>query len=212
MGQLGEAKAKAVLDRANEHMSAMRKALQLEIAERVERMADQVFKGVQQNRATIANNYLSVKGYAGSAKNAIVTFIQRGHGKGLSSVGDFLQTVAFSAVIRTKAAEGVGAGTTKLAPCFGGGIIPAVKELSKVNGLVNEYMRILTAGKKEGSSGQFVSVSGHALGLSSQVDSFTSLGSRLVAYQGFLAKLSAKLPKKSIMKPMSIPPPEWQGN
>merc|ERR1711959_656742 len=64
--QLGEAKAKAVLDRANEHMSAMRKALQLEIAERVERMADQVFKGVQQNRATIANNYLSVKGYAGS--------------------------------------------------------------------------------------------------------------------------------------------------
>merc|ERR1712072_1486062 len=81
--QLGEAKAKAVLDRANEHMSAMRKALQLEIAERVERMSDQVFKGVQQNRATIANNYLSVKGYAGSAKNSIVTFIQRGRGKAL---------------------------------------------------------------------------------------------------------------------------------
>merc|ERR1712205_218910 len=239
--QLGEAKAKAVLDRANEHMSAMRKALQLEIAERVERMADQVFKGVQQNRATIANNYLSVKGYAGSAKNSIVTFIQRGRGKALSSVGDFLQTVAFSAVIRTKAAEGVGAGASKLNPAFGGGIIPAVKELSKVNGLVNEYMRILTAvrmrwrmglgkyllgrlaeamqkkgiltvGKKEGASGQFVSVSGHALGLSSQVDSFSQLGSRLAAYQGFLAKLSAKLPKKSIMKPMSIPPPEWQGN
>merc|ERR1711904_485843 len=179
--QLGEAKAKAVLDRANEHMSAMRKALQLEIAERVERMADQVFKGVQQNRATIANNYLSVKGYAGSAKHSIVTFIQ---------------TVAFSAVIRTKAAEGVGAGATKLNPAFGGGIIPAVKELSKVNGLVNEYMRILTAvrmrwrmglgkyllgrlaeamqkkgilavGKKSGASGQFVYVSGHALGLSS---------------------------------------------
>merc|ERR1712139_300772 len=239
--QLGEAKAKAVLDRANEHMSAMRKALQLEIVERVERMADQVFKGVQQNRATIANNYLSVKGYAGSAKNSIVTFIQRGRGKALSSVGDFLQTVAFSAVIRTKAAEGVGAGATKLNPAFGGGIIPAVKELSKVNGLVNEYMRILTAvrmrwrmglgkyllgrlaeamqkkgvlavGKKGGASGQFVYVSGHALGLSSQVDSFTQLGSRLAAYQGFLAKLSAKLPKKSIMKPMSIPPPEWQGN
>jgi hypothetical protein len=239
--QLGEAKAKAVLDRANEHMSAMRKALQLEIAERVERMADQVFKGVQQNRATIANNYLSVKGYAGSAKNSIVTFIQRGRGKALSSVGDFLQTVAFSAVIRTKAAEGVGAGAAKLNPAFGGGIIPAVKELSKVNGLVNEYMRILTAvrmrwrmglgkyllgrlaeamqkkgilavGKKSGASGQFVYVSGHALGLSSQVDSFSQLGSRLAAYQGFLAKLSAKLPKKSIMKPMSIPPPEWQGN
>merc|ERR1712178_167548 len=34
-----ETKAKVVLDRATSHMSAMRKALQLEIAERVERMA-----------------------------------------------------------------------------------------------------------------------------------------------------------------------------
>merc|ERR1711904_6598 len=136
--QLGEAKAKVVLDRANSHMSAMRKALQLEIAERVERMADQVYKGVTSNRATIANNYLSVKGYAGTAKNAIVSYIQRGRGKGLASVGDFLQTVAFSSAIRTKAAEGVGAGATKLNPTLGGGMIPAVKELSKVNGLVNE--------------------------------------------------------------------------
>merc|ERR1711881_355177 len=84
--QLGEAKAKAVLDRANSHMSAMRKALQIVIAERVERMADNVFKSVQQKRGTIANNYLSVKGYAGAAKTAIVTFIQRGRGKALSSV------------------------------------------------------------------------------------------------------------------------------
>merc|ERR1712036_157158 len=238
--QLGEAKAKVVLDRANSHMSAMRKALQLEIAERVERMADNVYKAVTSNRATMANNYLSVKGYAGSAKNAIVSFIQRGHGKGLASVGDFLQTVAFSSTIRTKAEEGVGAGATKLNPAFGGSIIPVVKELSKVNGLVNEYMQIftqvrmrwrmglgkyllgrlaesmqkkgiLTVGKKEGASGQFVYVSGHALGLSSQVDSFTALGARLASYQQFLAKLSAKLPKVSIQKPMSIPPPEWQG-
>merc|ERR1712139_611879 len=136
--QLGEARGKEEEDRAHANISAMRKALKLEIAERVERMADQVFKGVQQNRATIANNYLSVKGYAGSAKNAIVSYIQRGHGKGLASVGDFLQTVAFSAAIRTKAAEGVGAGATKLNPAFGGSIIPVVKELSKVNGLVNE--------------------------------------------------------------------------
>jgi len=239
--QLGEAKAKVVLDRANSHMSAMRKALQLEIAERVERMADNVYKGVTSNRATIANNYLSVKGYAGSAKNAIVAYIQRGHGKGLASVGDFLQTVAFSSTIRTKAAEGVGAGATKLNPAFGGSIIPVVKELSKVNGLVNEYMQIftqvrmrwrmglgkyllgrlaesmqkkgiLTVGKKSGASGQFVYVSGHALGLSSQVDSFTKLGARLASYQHFLAKLSAKLPKVSIQKPMSVAPPEWQGN
>merc|ERR1711896_43579 len=239
--QLGEARGKEEEDRAHANISAMRKALKLEIAERVERMADQVFKGVQQNRATIANNYLSVKGYAGSAKNSIVTYIQRGHGKGLASVGDFLQTVAFSAAIRTKAAEGVGAGATKLNPVFGGGIIPAVKELSKVNGLVNEYMQIytavrmrwrmglgkyllgrlaesmqkkgvLTVGKKSGASGQFVYVSGHALGLSSQVSAFTGLGSRLAAYQGYLSKLTSKLPKTSIKKPMAVPPPEWQGN
>merc|ERR1711918_227587 len=129
----------------------------------------------------------------------------------LSSVGDFLQTVAFSAVIRTKAAEGVGAGATKLNPVFGGGIIPAVKELSKVNGRVDESMQkkgVLTVGKKSGASGQFVYVSGHALGLSSQVSAFTGLGSRLAAYLGYLSKLTSKLPKTSIKKPMNVPPPE----
>merc|ERR1719271_1865671 len=239
--QLGEAKAKAVLDRANSHMSAMRKALQIEIAERVERMADNVFKSVQQKRGTIANNYLSVKGYAGAAKTAIVAYIMRGRGRGLASIGDFLKTVAFQSSVRTKAAEGVGAGLSKLKPVFGGKIIPAVKELSKVNGLVNEYMQIftqvrmrwrmglgkyllgklaeamqkkgiLTVGKKSGASGQFVYVAGHALGLSSQVGSFTHLGARLVKYQGFLAHLSAKLPKTSIIKKVMVPPPEWKGN
>jgi len=239
--QLGEAKAKAVLDRANSHMSAMRKALQIEIAERVERMADHVFKSVQQKRGTIANNYLSVKGYAGAAKTAIVAYIMRGRGRGLASIGDFLKTVAFQSSVRTKAAEGVGAGLSKLKPVFGGKIIPTVKELSKVNGLVNEYMQIftqvrmrwrmglgkyllgklaeamqkkgiLTVGKKSGASGQFVYVAGHALGLSSQVGSFTHLGARLVKYQGFLAHLSAKLPKTSIIKKVMVPPPEWKGN
>jgi len=239
--QLGEAKAKAVLDRANSHMSAMRKALQIEIAERVERMADNVFKSVQQKRGTIANNYLSVKGYAGAAKTAIVAYIMRGRGRGLSSIGDFLKTVAFQSSVRTKAAEGVGAGLSKLKPVFGGKLIPTVKELSKVNGLVNEYMQIftqvrmrwrmglgkyllgklaeamqkkgiLTVGKKSGASGQFVYVAGHALGLSSQVGSFTHLGARLVKYQGFLAHLSAKLPKTSIIKKVMVPPPEWKGN
>merc|ERR1711912_219722 len=133
------------------------------------------------------------------------------------------------------ASEGVRAGASKLNPVFGGSIIPVVKELSKINGLVNEYMQIytavrmrwrmglgkyllgrlaesmqkkgvLTVGKKSGASGQFVYVSGHALGLSSQVSAFTGLGARLAAYQGFLAKLSAKLPKFSIHKPMSVAP------
>jgi len=221
--QLGEAKAKALQERAFSNIGAMKKALQGEIAERVERMGDRVFKTINQNRAKSANNYLAVKGYAGAARSRIVKYIQSGRGRNLLSVGDFLQSVALFSSIRTKAAYGVGAGATKVLPAFGGKLIPVVSELNKVNGLVNEYMKIitsvrlrwrmglgkyllgklaksiqgkgiLTVGKVEGKAGKWVYVSGHALGLSNRMNDFTKLSCRLHHYQSFLAKLSSKLP------------------
>jgi len=221
--QLGEAKAKAIQERAFSNIGAMKKALQGEIAERVERMGDRVFKTINHNRAKSANNYLAVKGYAGATRSRIVKYIQSGRGRNLLSVGDFLQSVALFSSIRTKAAYGVGAGATKVLPAFGGKLIPVVSELNKVNGLVNEYMKIitsvrlrwrmglgkyllgkvaksmqgkgiLTVGKVEGKAGKWVYVSGHALGLSNRMSDFTKLSCRLHHYQSFLAKLSAKLP------------------
>merc|ERR1711865_982427 len=100
--QLGEAKAKIVWERASSHVSAMQRAMQGEIAERVERMADNVFKTVQGNRATIANNYLAVKGFAGASKRPIFDYVARGKGRGLSSIGDFLSSVARSRASRLR--------------------------------------------------------------------------------------------------------------
>merc|ERR1719231_474215 len=67
--QLGEAKAKEVEDRATENAESMKRALTIEISQQVERMADTVLKTVLDDRGTIANNYLSVKGYAGAASD-----------------------------------------------------------------------------------------------------------------------------------------------
>jgi hypothetical protein len=239
--QLGEAKAKEVEDRGNTNIEAMKKALTIEIGEQVERMADTVLKTVLSDRGTIANNYLSLKGYAGAAQDTIMDYVQKGKGRGLSSIGEFLQAVAAVSAIKTKAAEGITAGSGKLTPPFGGAVITEVRDINKVNGLVNEYMNVysqvrmaypygigkyllekladsmtkggvLTIGKKSGASGQWVYLNGKTLGLSSRMSEFGAVGARLTHYQSFLAKLSAKLPHKEIVKPLSVAPPEWQGN
>merc|ERR1712022_73913 len=220
---------------------AIVKAMQGEIAERVERMADNVFKTVQGNRATIANNYLAVKGFAGASKSSIFNYVARGKGRGLSSIGDFLSSVASISSVKTKASEGIGAGLKKVMPAFSGKLIPVVNDINKVNGLVNEYMSvftqvrmrwrlglgkyllsklsaamqskgILTVGKKSGAAGQWVYPTGSALGLSSKFSDFQKIACRITHYQNFLSKLTSKLPKVSIVKPIKVAPPEWQGN
>merc|ERR1711861_3435 len=136
----------------------------------------------------------------------------------------------------TKAAEGISAGAGEIKAAFSGDIIPEVSEINKVNGLVDEYMRIyaqcrerwpyglgrylleklaesmtndgvLTVGKKEGASGQFVYMSGKSVGLSNKLDSFAAIGARVHHYQDALAALSAKLPVKKVVAPLSVPPP-----
>lgn len=239
--QIGEARAKEVLETSMSNINAAQRALSIEIGEQVERMADTVLKTVVQDRGTIANNYLSVKGYAGAASDTIMDYIQKGQGKGLSSIGDFLQSVAINSAVKTKPSEGVSAGSGTIEPAFGGDIIREVKEITKVNGLVDEYSKIfsqvngrwpfglgryllsklsdsmtkggiLKIGEKSGSSGQFVHVDGKTLGLSHRMGEFSDIGCRLHHYQSFLSKLSAKLPKTAVIKAITVKPPEWQGN
>merc|ERR1712100_950393 len=59
--QLGEARAKAVEERANENIAVTKKGLASQIAVQVENMADNVFRLVQGNRQKIADNYLSLR-------------------------------------------------------------------------------------------------------------------------------------------------------
>merc|ERR1711871_1699133 len=145
--QIGEAKSQEVLDRGMTNVNAMGRAMMVEIAEQVERMADNVLKTVSEDRQTMANNYLSLKGYAGAGQDTILEYIQKGGGsrKGLNSSGAFLQSVAVVADVKTKPAEGVSAGAGELIAPFSGSIVPEVKEINKVNGLCDEYMQVYAA-------------------------------------------------------------------
>merc|ERR1712054_471608 len=241
--QIGEAKSQEVLDRGMSNVNAMGRAMMVEIAEQVERMADNVLKTVSEDRQTMANNYLSLKGYAGAGQDTILEYIQKGGGsrKGLNSIGDFLQSVAVVADVKTKPAEGVSAGAGELIAPFSGSIVPEVKEINKVNGLCDEYMQVYAAvrarwpygigkymlvkladsmtkegvlrvGSKSGSSGQWVMMNAKTLGLSNKLDEFDSIAVRITHYQDFLDKLSAVLPHKKIIAPYSVPPPEYQGD
>merc|ERR1711998_264885 len=74
--QLGEAKAKAVQERAMENIATEKKALLTTISSSVENMADNVLKAVQEGRHKIAD------------------ILAKGKGRSLASFCDLLPTVA----------------------------------------------------------------------------------------------------------------------
>merc|ERR1719164_374290 len=94
---IGEAKAKAVQERAIENINSEKKTLLTTISVSVENMADNIFATVQGHHAKIADNYLSLKAYAQSAADDIEDYVKKGKTKGLSSVGDLLSTLAETA-------------------------------------------------------------------------------------------------------------------
>merc|ERR1719174_418006 len=83
--QIGEARAKAVEDRASE---------------RIEAMANKVFSLVQGNRQKIADNYLSLKAYSATAADKISDYVAKGKGRGLGSIGDLLKTVGSLSTVK----------------------------------------------------------------------------------------------------------------
>merc|ERR1711998_108480 len=225
--QRGQAVAKKVEEQAKANINSAQKALQGEISKRLEVMADGVYKGISENRGKIADNYLALKAYCGANAGAIIDYTTKNSGRGLSSVGDFLTTVAALSVL----------------PLFGGKKISVATSWSKTNGLCNEYTKamttvrqrwplglghyllgkvqssmqkngLLTVGKIAGKSGQMVFVNGHAIGLSNKLADFDKLACRAKDYQKFLHGLAKALPKKkkiSGKKKYFAPPPEWSG-
>merc|ERR1712031_86612 len=182
--------------------------------------------GLKENRGKIADNYLALKAYCGATAASIIDYTTKNSGRGLSSVGDFLTTVASISNVRTKAFEGPGAGGKTVLPLFGGLKIKVSASWSKTNGLVNEYTKamtmvrqrwplglghyllgkvqssmqkngLLTVGKVTGKSGQMVFVNGHAIGLSNHLTDFDKLACKAKAYQAYLHALTSKLPTKS---------------
>merc|ERR1712054_638487 len=75
---LGEAKRKAVEREAMANTDQAKKALLTTISASIEAMVDNVFATVQGNRGKIADNYLSLKAYCGSAADLIADYMQKG--------------------------------------------------------------------------------------------------------------------------------------
>merc|ERR1719230_1186369 len=73
--QIGEAKAKAVEQRARENLAHAKQSMLVEITETVEAYADMAFKTIQGGHQKIADNYLSLKAYAVTAKDKITAYI-----------------------------------------------------------------------------------------------------------------------------------------
>merc|ERR1711968_315427 len=221
---IGEAKAKAVALRARENLAAEKKALLNEITTTVEDMADKAFKVIQGHHGKIADNYLSLKAYAVSAEGAITKYVGHGKGKNLSSLGDLLTNIAGLSDVVVEKAEGLSPSGT-LKPIFTGGEIKVDGTVSKVNGLVNEYVEVcngvrqrwpmglgkyllqkleqsmmkkgvLQVDKIESKAGNFVFMNGHAVGLSNKLNDFEGLAVRMGTYESTLAKLTASLTGK----------------
>merc|ERR1712139_360835 len=227
--QIGEAKAKRVADRAREHLAASKKALLVEISERVEATADKLFKTIQGNHQKIADNYLSLKAYSHAAANGVKAYIAKGKGRNLSSLGDLLQSISSLAAIKNKKEEGLGAGGKAVPPIFAGKQVPTPGTMTKINALVNEYINLVTqvrrrwpmglgkyllmkteesmqgkgvlqVDKLSDHAGNFVFVNGRAVGLSNRLNDFEKLAVRLNKYEAALAALTAKMAKKHAKK------------
>merc|ERR1711907_42750 len=240
--QLGEARAKAVEERANENIASTKKALSSQIAVQVENMADNVFRTVQGNRQKIADNYLSLKAYAVSAADKITDYRAAGKGAGLSSIGDLLVTVGALGTVKPTAAEGPGMGGDKLQAIFSGKSFKVARPVASINGLVNEFTKstnqvrnrwpmglgkylldkleismgskgVLQVDKVRGHHGNFVYMNGRSVGLSNKLSDFAALAVRMSTYESVLAKLTAKVsPPQKKNTDIVVKPPEYQGD
>merc|ERR1711998_462311 len=240
--QIGEAKAKAVEERIAEHLKKTQEYLMVELAEGTDRAADDIFKLLTGKRQKIADNYLSLKAYAVSAADKLADYVGEGKGRGLSSIGDMLQTVAAIGAVKAPKAEGAGMGAGELPTIFSGKEIKVPNAVAKINGLVNEFTvsakqvrerwpmglgkylldkleesmmgkGVLQVDKVDGKPGNYVFVNGHSVGLSNKLSDFASLAAKMTTYESVLAKLTSKLTVgPHTSAKVYAKPPEWQGN
>merc|ERR1711959_218498 len=137
---IGEARAKAVEQRLNEHLKKTKRYLQTELSEGIDRAADNVFKIVNGKRQKVADNFLSLKAYAVATADKVIDCRKKGkNGRNLSSIGDLLQTVSALGAVKPPKAEGLGMGGNKIPTIFTGKTLKVGGQVAAINGLVNEY-------------------------------------------------------------------------
>merc|ERR1712227_191669 len=232
---------KAIQQRLKGNLKAAVRSLRVELAEQLDRSADLVLKTVTGKRKKIADNYLSLKAYAVAAADKVVDYTAGKNGRNLSSIGDMLRTVGMLGAVKAPKAKGLGMGGSTIPSVFSSKKIKVKNSVAAVHGLVNEYVQacrtvranwplglgkylmdrletsmlgkgVLQVDKVAGKSGHYVYMNGRSVGLSSKLNDFASLASRMSVYEAVLSKLTAKLPTKTTKKIPNVLPPVWQGN
>merc|ERR1711871_1376551 len=140
--QLGEAKAKKVAQRARESLKGTAQALLIEITDTVEEYADKTFELIQGNQQVVADNYLSLKAYAVTAEDKVVKYVGHGKGKNLSSLGDLLVNVAGLSDVEVEKTTMFTSGVTELPKIFSSGTVKVDNSVSKIAGLMHEYIHV----------------------------------------------------------------------
>merc|ERR1711939_60524 len=110
-----------------------KRAMLVEISERVENAADNLFKTIQGSHKQIADNYLSLKAYAVTAGGKLKEYVIKGKGKNLSSLGDLLSTIAGLSHVKAVKAEGVGAGGKTIPAIFTSRKVKVDSSVTKIN-------------------------------------------------------------------------------
>merc|ERR1711968_257988 len=235
---IGEAKAKAVEQRIAEHLKNTKRYLQVELNESVEEAADNVFKILEGKRQKIADNYLSLKAYACASADKIQDVVTKGHGRAMSSIGDFLVTVGAMGPVKAKPAEGLGMGGSDLPTIFSGKVIKVSNAIAAINGLCDEFINeakqvrdrwpmglgkylldkleesmtgkgVLQVDKIDKKPGNWVFMNGRSVGLSNKMSLFAELAARMTTYESVLAKMTARLSTLHKTGKMYAKPPEW---
>jgi hypothetical protein len=223
--QEGEARAKRIAHRARRNLKAAKKSMLLEISARVEATANKVFKSIQGNHKKIADNYLSLKAYAVTARGKLSAYVKSGRGRNLSSLGELLVDIAALSNVKVKPSAGIGGGLSKIPSVFSSSTVKVSSAMTKINGLVNEYSQtvnkvrtrwsmglgkyllmkleesmqkkgVLQVDKLSKKKGNYVYVNGRTVGLSNKLNDFEGLAVRMAAYEKTLAILTAKLAGK----------------
>merc|ERR1712193_505401 len=218
MGRLKPAVSRSVLAST---LLVPKKAMMIEITNSVERASDKAFKTIQGGHAKIADNYLSLKSYAITASEKLSKYVVEGKGKNLSSLGDLLVNIAGLSRVKPVAEEGISPSKT-LRSVFSGKVVKVDNSVRKINGLVNEYIKVMNACRMRwpmglgkylllkaqnsmqgkgvlqvdnvsNHAGNYVFLNGRAVGLSNKLNDFESLAVRMGHYEATLAKLTASL-------------------
>merc|ERR1712036_188942 len=198
--QISGARAKAVEAQAMSNIKKTVAGLRTLASEKIEAMANKVFATVQQNRQKVADNYLSLKAYAGTAAEKIpmIFSAKKITVKNPVTKINWLVDEYIKLLSEVQQRWPIGLGKYLL---------------SKVE--ANMQKRgILEVDRVAGKAGNFVFVNAHSVGLSSKLSDFEGLAVRMARYQSTLAKMTGKIARKHAKraKKVFVKPPEWEGN